>query len=864
MSTDVPLIVPNEGPECFLDKVADKLSASAALFAGQCHFPTGSFSDHLEGARTRLVEECLRSSQKIFDDALKNEGMTLPLVTMLVAHFRDQGPETRAQASKRRKNGGATEVEHTPLNALYLGSEAEGIILDDVAIWKQMKLRHEGVMGWVRQVLDQDNFEELDEDLMASKKKEALGLSDEDIDEEEEEALFDSDEMDLDDLDFLGDDDEDGLSSSDDDEASSSGHSESALEEGANASYVTGLNDEDDSDESEDEAVNHNSTRKVTPLGKGKAKSVNNSEADLTLDDLESRPQSKKQSKPRPKSKVDDDFFSLAEFEDEADQGEQQMRRQLRKWAGHSGEPEDEESSEEEVDLFANLNGGVLAEEDKDSEEEEDDDEHRMDLSTVADLRYSDFFDPPARLPFKKTKQKVTQAKPDKSPSKKTKSGEPTSDFKGKSPRVMFSKKVIVTEIPAKNRGLRVADVSKGSTGDDDDDDDEGEILLSDSDDDEVLSQADSSDSGSQENRQADDTDSQTESDASEDPEQRTMSRFSRDLFDDGFSDGDSDQHSSGSKDGQESLSRHAKKLKLLSKQIAELEAENVAKKDWTLKGEAAARDRPQNSLLEEDLEFEHIQKIAPAVTEEKTLGLEALIKQRILDGQFDDVIRRRAIDAKAFLPSRLLELQDTQSSRSLAEVYEDEYRASRTKAETGLKAVNPKDEKLNKEHTELKALFEDLCGKLDALSNAHFTPKQPKATIKTINNLPSIALESALPTATGAGTLLAPEELYAADPKAVQRDSTELTHVQKQAERRERKKDRKSQMKKIETITGKSTVAPGQKSVEKMSTKEQKENSLKALEKVEGVTIIGKRPLGAAEGPKKARKLESGAAYKL
>lgn len=175
--------------------------------------------------------------------------------------------------------------------------------------------------------------------------------------------------------------------------------------------------------------------------------------------------------------------------------------------------------------------------------------------------------------------------------------------------------------------------------------------------------------------------------------------------------------------------------------------------------------------------------------------------------------------------------------------------------------AVDPKDEKLNKEHEELKALFEDLCGKLDALSNAHFTPKQPKATIKTINNLPSIALESALPTATGASTLLAPEELYAANPKSVQRDHSELSHVQKQAERRQRKKDKKAEKKKIETVTGKPVEAKG---VEKMSTKEQKENSLKQLAKVQGVTIIGKRPLGVDEGPKKTRKLESGAVYKL
>ncbi|EGG02824.1 uncharacterized protein MELLADRAFT_27966, partial [Melampsora larici-populina 98AG31] len=218
-----------------------------------------------------------------------------------------------------------------------------------------------------------------------------------------------------------------------------------------------------------------------------------------------------------------------------------------------------------------------------------------------------------------------------------------------------------------------------------------------------------------------------------------------------------------------------------------------------TLKGEATSKDRPKNSLLEEDLEFEHIQKIAPAITEEKTLGLEALIKQRILDGQFDDVIRRRPIDLKAFLPSRLLELQDTKSSRSLAESYEDEYRSEKIRSETGMKPIDTKDETLAKSHEEIQEIYEDLFGKLDALSNAHFTPKAPKTMIKTINNLPTIALESALPTSMGSSTLLAPEELYSINPKDIQLDSNELTHSQKQTQRKERKAKRKDQLKKIE-----------------------------------------------------------------
>jgi U3 small nucleolar RNA-associated protein MPP10 len=69
------------------------------------------------------------------------------------------------------------------------------------------------------------------------------------------------------------------------------------------------------------------------------------------------------------------------------------------------------------------------------------------------------------------------------------------------------------------------------------------------------------------------------------------------------------------------------------------------------------------------------------------------------------------------------LELSGAQSSKSLAEIYEDEFSAERQRAE-GQEVVHEKDAKLEKEHEEIRRLFDDVCGKLDALSNAHFTPK--------------------------------------------------------------------------------------------------------------------------------------------
>jgi U3 small nucleolar RNA-associated protein MPP10 len=173
-----------------------------------------------------------------------------------------------------------------------------------------------------------------------------------------------------------------------------------------------------------------------------------------------------------------------------------------------------------------------------------------------------------------------------------------------------------------------------------------------------------------------------------------------------------------------------------LKEQIAQLEQENIAKKDWTLMGEANSRARPLNSLLEEDLEFEHNQRVVPVVTEEKVKTLEEMIKARIIEvrfavpadtlltfkfkGQFDDVVRKREIDDKPFLPSRIFELQDSKSAQSLTQIYEDEYTAARA----GGPQLDDRDGKLQKEHEVLEKIWEGIAVKLDALCNAHFTPK--------------------------------------------------------------------------------------------------------------------------------------------
>jgi U3 small nucleolar RNA-associated protein MPP10 len=83
-------------------------------------------------------------------------------------------------------------------------------------------------------------------------------------------------------------------------------------------------------------------------------------------------------------------------------------------------------------------------------------------------------------------------------------------------------------------------------------------------------------------------------------------------------------------------------------------------------------------------------------------------------------------MEDKPFLPSRFFELKDTKSSQSLAQIYEEDYVA----AQANGSAVDDRDGKLQKEHAEIEALWEGICGKLDALCNAHFMPKQVRTAL--------------------------------------------------------------------------------------------------------------------------------------
>jgi U3 small nucleolar RNA-associated protein MPP10 len=312
----------------------------------------------------------------------------------------------------------------------------------------------------------------------------------------------------------------------------------------------------------------------------------------------------------------------------------------------------------------------------------------------------------------------------------------------------------------------------------------------------------------------------------------RAMADVRRDLFDDEASVQDSDNEPGGSRTHK---STHEKQRARIADEIRRLEAANVAKKEWMVSGEARAAERPVNSLIEEDLDFERIGKPVPVVTTELSESIEELIKRRIIAKEFDEVIRRRPglLDRQHTQKARV-ELEDSKPQQGLAELYEADH--IRT---TDSNYVDPNHQKLLKEHTEITNLWKEISSQLDTLSNWHYKPKAPQASINVVTDVATITMEDAQPTAGGAiraSATLAPQEIYApnettrATGEVVMRDGVPVTKEEMTREDKARFRRR-------------------QKKMVQASADSNKQRSGKALEKQQivsdlkkaGVKLIGK-----------------------
>jgi U3 small nucleolar RNA-associated protein MPP10 len=246
---------------------------------------------------------------------------------------------------------------------------------------------------------------------------------------------------------------------------------------------------------------------------------------------------------------------------------------------------------------------------------------------------------------------------------------------------------------------------------------------------------------------------------------ERAMADVRRDLFNDGSDQDDSEDALSrvDPSDPKSRRSTHERRQAKLAEEIRRLEAASVAKREWALSGEARAVDRPMNSLIEENLDFEHTGKPVLEVTAEISESIEELIKRRILSQEFDEVIRRRpdASGTGANTRRGTFELDDSKPQQSLAEIYEEEH----VKVHNPDTYISKADEKVRKEEKEIEALWKDVTAKLDALSSWHYKPKPAAPSLTVVADVPTVSMEDAQPaTASGINggeSMLAPQEIY-------------------------------------------------------------------------------------------------------
>mmetsp|Transcript_41934 Transcript_41934/g.58622 ORF Transcript_41934/g.58622 Transcript_41934/m.58622 type:complete len:318 (+) Transcript_41934:174-1127(+) len=224
-----------------------------------------------------------------------------------------------------------------------------------------------------------------------------------------------------------------------------------------------------------------------------------------------------------------------------------------------------------------------------------------------------------------------------------------------------------------------------------------------------------------------------------------------------------------------------------MRKRVQKYEDELVESKPWQMMGQASKFDRPDESLLEESVTFEHATRTKPTITEEHTESLEDIIRRRIRDEAFDDVTPKTVEDMRTRKKVTKEEISTEKSNKSLADLYEEDY--VNKQQQQNKQAEEEEKEELSEDQKEIQVLFRRVMHNLDKMSNFHFTPSLPEISVSVHTPAEkALTVEEVTPAAVSTEDLLVPEEVYA-KPRKLPKSSAEKTKEERATERQEKKR---------------------------------------------------------------------------
>ena len=230
-------------------------------------------------------------------------------------------------------------------------------------------------------------------------------------------------------------------------------------------------------------------------------------------------------------------------------------------------------------------------------------------------------------------------------------------------------------------------------------------------------------------------------------------------------------------------------------KNFARLEKKLVEPREWQMKGEVRASQRPVDGLLTTDLEFdrgiEPSFKISPAVSSK----IEDIIRSRVKDRLFDDreviLCDKKVINEQ----SKLRDISTEKDKRGLGDIYEDKYKSQ-------VLGLDSKTGSYKTEEIEMRELFRNVCYCIDQMTRLNYTPvgqisiKAPKGEDPFVieENTRTIITENVLKSKKDYKDIFKPKgkELL---------DRNEMTAEEKKSLRRRLKRIKKIHMKKAARI---------------------------------------------------------------